>query len=322
MALLIDSDCVNFSDLTTMDSELPEIMEAEQLRANDIISQSWSSCANELSQGTQAFGWGMFANPHNAAVFNTGFFTTSTRRIGLEQIVVSSGYANYNAPLQKWMILRALADLYRAASNRAVGQDRYTNKLATTLQRIDDAKRDLWRSGVPVVFAPMPCPGAVHQEGAGVWSIALIDSVQNGQDATWNDLTVTWDNLNISWENLTTANPIIPEQTVDVAVTWTNGVVESGPSQIVTFTIPGNHFLRVSIAGLTPASGGIYAAASGWNLYVGAKGGTLYAQTSSPIDISTTSVVLASSPTANGPKLTSGQKADANLPLQTILQRA
>jgi hypothetical protein len=89
----------------------------------------------------------------------------------------------------------------------------------------------------------------------------------------------------------------------------------------------------VTIAGLNPPNGqapinvalgqGIVVPgnASGWNLYVGQSGQTLYLQNSTPIPIATQVYTMSGAPTLSGYPLLAGQYPDQYLTLQRMLMR-
>lgn len=109
----------------------------------------------------------------------------------------------------------------------------------------------------------------------------------------------------------------------DVAVTWveqtrylspkTKGNSESAPSARATgISVTTANVLHVDISVLNPPNGlnplnsalgqglVIPGIASGWNVYVGAQGGTLFLQNATPIAIGTTGYTLAGAPVLSG----------------------
>lgn len=216
-------------------------------------------------------------------------FSEEGPRVRLSQIVVSSEHGRSISPLRRWMIYRALALFYRAAMNRRVS-DRYADKH----DRMRDELKSKWRVlsslGLPFVIQPVPCPGAVHGHSAGQFGAESVSFVPGGSQA---------------------------EASFDVALTWVNQATESGPSKVLTVTIPENQLLRVSIEGLTPPAG-----VTGWNVYVGAPGGYLYLQNEAPVSVASEACTLTGAPVLSGTQLGTGQAPDFTAIFQAVLPRA
>jgi len=289
MSLLIDDDHITTSDLLAIDPEVSDIATAEEITIEDdggIARQAWDECSDRLMECMKPFGDDAFYTP--------GLVTIGQSRVKLHQIVVSSQYGRRASALRRWMIYHALELFYRAAMNRRVS-DRYEEKY----ERMREDTRERWRvlfgSGLPFVVSPMPCPGAVHEIGAGNFGASNLAYVEGGADA---------------------------EAEYSVAITWTDGTVESGPSKTLAATVPQDQLLRVSIAGLTPprAVDG-RRAATGWNVYVGTPGGTLYRQNAVPVAVGTSTYTLVGAPVLSGTVMGTGQAPDSVATFQTLLQR-
>lgn len=310
--LFTDDDVLSTADLVALDAEVTDVAAAEDLVVEGdggILRQAWQECANELLGRMEAFG--------GELVFTgggRGSMGGTRSRVYLTQIVATDAYARKLSALQRWMLYQALVLFYRAATNRTVN-DRHALKLA---QYAADAKQHwkaLWRRGLPVVAEPLPCPGALHEWGAGDWDGAAVTGVAGGG---------------------------APEATYTLAVTWVDesryqspaakGNAESAGSRVLAYTLPANELLRVSIAGLRPPDGAPAArtpadgafrtlSATGWNLYVGAAEGPLYLQNASPVPVGTADYTLPAAPVLAGAMLDPGQVPDVNFTFQNVLQR-
>ena len=316
MSLLIDSDQVATSDLVQIDPELQDIADVENVVVSGIgsvISTAWDKSSDELLNAVQAFGGNVFGVWPQ---FDGGF-GRARPRIQLQQIVTSDAYGARVSPLRRWMIYGALTEFYRAAIRRNA-KDRYQTKLDVAIGEQKTAWRNLTGAGLPCIAFPLACPGATHDLLAGTWSAANLSVVTSGSSPASVDYDVV-----ITWVDSTSyASPTNTQ----------NG--ESGASAIATITVPAGQVLSVSIAGLNApgvltiqrgiANGAYYMRkASGWNVYVSAKGaGLFYLQNSTPIALSTTSYQLSAAPALSGYILQPGQVPDANVTLQRMLQRA
>lgn len=311
--LFTDSDVLSAGDLAALDAEVAEVAAAEDLIIDgegSILRQAWEECANEILARMEAFGGHLVF----AGGGSWGGRTGTQSRVYLTQIVASDAYARKLSALQRWVLYRALVLFYRAAMNRTVN-DRHALKMA---QFESDARRHwkaLWSRGLPVVWEALPCPGALHEWNAGAWDGANLEGVPGGAD---------------------------PERTYTVAVTWVDGSryqsatakgnAESGPSQVLAYTLPANELLRVDIGTLhppdgrpgarTPADGAFRTlTATGWNVYVGAAEGPLYLQNGTPLPVGETVYSLPGAPLLAGAVLDPGQVPDTNFTFQNVLQR-
>lgn len=321
MALFSDSDVVTAAALTQVDGEIEAVAAAESIileGALGVIRQSWTEAKNEILKAQQLYntwlGAGSLASG-SAAVLGSAYSSSSIPRIKPSQIVVSSAYGFDATPLVTWMSYLALVNFYRAAANRKL-KDRYDAKFTRYKGEAGRMWGILRSTGLPVLFRPMECPGAVHAVNAGQWGASNVTAVSGGSAAqAAYDVAITW---------------VDQSQYVSPSV---KGNAESGPSAVVTITVPATHVIQISILNLHPPAGVpdqvgvsegqvVPLTATGWNVYAGGSGGILTLQNTSPIPVATTSYTLAGVPTSNGWALGPGQFADRSLFFQNIMSRA
>lgn len=307
--------------LEALEPEVREVAGGQQIAltgSNSIIRSAWDESADQLLEHMDAFGGYVSVTGFgtNAGMVSYGL-GVSRPRVFLSQIVATeSEYANRVPVLQRWMLYRALQLLYRTASQRLV-HDRYQTKADEYAAETKNRWRSLWVKGLPIVMMPLAAPGAIHEVNTGTWADSNLSAVPSGAAAA---------------------------ATYEVAITYIDGTrylrptsrgnAESGPSAILTFDVPASNVLRLDITSLNPPTGvrpettyfanGVLnpLAASGWNVYAGAPGGSLYLQNSSPISIATKTYALAGAPTLTGNALQPGQVQDANFAFARILHRA
>lgn len=304
--LFTDTDLLSTADLVALDPEVPEVAAAEGIIVEgdgSILRQAWDECADEILGRMEAFG-GRLVTGGGGQV----------SRVALSQIVATDAYARKLSVLQRWVLYRALVLFFRAATSRALN-DRHALKMAQYMADAANQWKALWRRGLPVVWQPLPCPGALHEWNAGDWGVSNVDSVPGGSAA---------------------------EMTVLVAVTWVDsssyqsdsarGNAESGPSQLVAYGLLTNERLMVSIDGLRPPDGSpatrqpgemAYSTrqATGWNVYAGLAEGPLYLQNAAPLPLSQLDYTLAGAPLLSGPTMERGQHPDVHVRWQNVLQR-
>jgi hypothetical protein len=291
--LLTDRDCISFDDLVAIEPEVGEIAAAENIPTEgdrSVVHHAVEEAGNRLLAVMQNFSYpyfnGMNGDFLQAGIMYGYFDSTPPARIKLGMVVTDSDTSTFASPLKRWITYIALRNFYQRASNRLQG-DRYDNKKKQIQADIDNIYWPTLKAcGLPVVYNPIPCPGAHYEVGQGVWSA----------------------------DNLSAVNAMASGGTFDVAVTWL-GQVESGPSTTETVTIESNNALHVDITSLTPPSG-----VTSWNLFVGNTGGTLYKQTTLPIG--TTSYTLPTDPVLSGTAVGIGQPRDTNLVFINLFSRA
>jgi hypothetical protein len=323
MALFSDSDIISSSaDLAQIDSEVPKVATAESITvdgAGGVIRQAWAEAKNELLRAQQLYntwyGASSLAGGGSWAVLSASYTAASIPRVKPSQIVVSSAYANDVSSVQTWLSYLALRNFYRAAANRKI-KDRYDEKFVRYTAAAATAWGTLRANGLPIVFRPLECPGALHAVNAGTWGAANVTGVSGGAGgAAAYDVAIAY----------------VDQSQYITPLVKGNG--ESGPSAVVTYALAASHYLSVSIAGLNPPNGApdqvgiadgqvVPLNASGWNVYATVTGGVLTLQNVSPIAIATQTYTFAGAPSTTGAALGSGQFADRNLFFQRTLNRA
>lgn len=323
MALFSDSDVItSAADLAQIDSEVPKVASAESITvdgAGGIIRQTWAEAKNELLRAQQLYntwyGASSLAGGGSWAVLSASYTAASIPRVKPSQIVVSSAYADDVSSVQTWLAYLALKNFYRAAANRKI-KDRYDTKFVRYTAAAATAWGTLRANGLPIVFRPLECPGALHAVNAGTWGAASVSGVSGGSGgAAAYDVAITY---------------VDQTQYISPAV---KGNGESGPGALITFSLAASHFLSISIAGLNPPDGApdqvgiadgqvVPLNASGWNIYAAVTGGVLTLQNATPIAIAAQTYAFAGAPTTAGAALGSGQFPDRNLFFQRTLNRA
>ena len=309
--LFTDDDLLTADALAAVDPEAPEVAAAEGIVMEgeySIIRAAWEECANALLAKMEQFGGGLDEETSSG-------LGTARSRVHLTQIVASDPYPRKLSALQRWMLYEALQLFYRAATNRTLN-DRYESKRE---RYEEDAQRHFKRLaafGLPVVTEPLPCPGALHEYNAGSWSAANLAGAAGGAlIATTYDIAITW----------------VDASRYQSAASKGNG--ESGPSKVLSFTVPANQLLRLDITSLAPpAQGNQYrwVSADGplvllnpthWNVYAGATDGPLWLQNPQPIAVGTKVYTLGAAPLLSGTPLDPGQVPNARYAFRPILQR-
>jgi hypothetical protein len=328
--LFTDADFVNSADLLSLDPEVAKVSAAEGITVDSpagIAAQACDEVGQKLLTEMQAFTGFMppVAMPYNqtAAVINMVGPTVNRSRIALAQIVVTPPNPTQMAvskpsALKRYTVYTALEMFYRAAFYKKTN-DRYDNKRKMYAEEI---RKKYWprffSQGVPIAYKPLACPGAIHEWNAGIWDSTRVSTVAgvNAGGTTLCDVVITW-----------------VDQTKYLLPT-NKGNSESGPSAIVAgVSVTTATVLHIDISNLNPPNGlsplnvslgqglVIPGNASGWNVYVGATGSTLYLQNATPIAIATKTYTLAGAPTLSGYQPDSGQYPDALFTMMKTLMR-
>jgi hypothetical protein len=296
--------------LISIEPELLEIAKVEKLTlegANGLLQRAKESCQTTLSNFMAITG--VNASDLSLRNVNTPAFLNdrTTQYAGFAQLVVSGETESSWSPLRQWVADRTLRVIYQAAVNR--NTDRYQQRFDSVDEhiRVESWPR-LRRIGLPLVYAPLPAPGAIL-ERAGSFTEVNVLTVVNAAGTSTDE--------------------------IDVAITWVSDPAatnfESYRSQRVPITLSNGRVLKVSIAGLIPPDGeqpahtqalSRYATriATGWNVYVGKRSGKLYLQNLSPLNLST-DYTATGNPTYSGVQSGLGRYADINLVLESNLRR-
>ena len=315
MSLFIDNDVLTVADLTGIESEVSSAAEDASISVdgdNGIILQAWQEVANKITENVQSFDGGITYWPDAVLTANTGM---NRPRVRLNQIVASSLQYRRKSALQTYMTYYALMMFYRAASAR-LEVDRYEEKFQRYEKEAKEAWRTLHGSGLPIVWAPLPCPGATHEWLAGVFDENCLTAVAggSGSGAAQYQVAITW------VDKTTYQGPT------------SNGNAESGPSAVAGITLAAAQKITVSIAGLLPpsptnyslgTSDGVYTCktATGWNVYEGVPGGPMFLQNASPLPLTTTSYTFDPAGVAQPYTMGFGQYPDISLTMQKMIRR-
>lgn len=321
--LFTDGPFVTANDLNIVDGEFSAVAAKNGLivdgSANSILTRSLSELGNDFTSRIQNFsgylvGIGVNSN-HVAAVLNILSTAINRPRALLHQITVKEPDPT-RLTFKRWAEYYCLEAFYRALFARLIN-DRFEKKMNLyTAER-----KRMWKivegNGFPVVLSPLSCPGATLEYGAGVWGASNVTAAGSGSGDTGHtyDVSITW---------------ICQPQYVNGQ---TQNGCESAGSAVVTQAVAAGQFLTINISSLNPPSGqmpnaigtsnGVYAPlqATGWNLYVGITGQTLYQQNASPYPLTTTSHTLSAPPTLSGFAQNAGQPAQYDFSFQNILWR-
>jgi hypothetical protein len=321
--LFTDSDIITPADLAVVDQEVTSDATALNVTLSgpgSIIRRAVEEAGTEITAAFQNFsgylvGLGISAN-HVAAVLNTLTTAINRPRARLNQVCALDPDPTH-LHMKRWLEYRALTGFYRSLYHRKV-EDRFEKKMNNYRAEASFAWNNLISSGLPIVLQPLACPGALRELGSGTWGASNVSAGGTGSTEIGHvyDIAITWVNSQgyVTWSN--------------------NGNGESAPSAIVTLPAVTGSVLTLTLTGLNPPDGtipqnlgtadGIYTPqpASGWNVYVGITGQTLWLQNATPIPIATTSYTLADAPTLTGNPMGQGQHPDYNFAFQNVLWRA
>jgi hypothetical protein len=296
--LFTDRDFINIDDIVTIDSDVAEVAAVENIPTegdSSFVHQAIEEAASTLEAHFQNFGYNYINGQYTSAQNAMFPFMDSTPkpRLTMGQIVIDSATTTYWSPLKRWAAYLALRNFYQIASNRKI-DDKYQAKLKAVQADIDNKYWNaLKSSGLPVVFTPIPCPGALYEPSAGTWGAANVTETAGGSATA-----ATW----------------------DVAVTWTAGTVESGPSETISIAVDANNLIEVDISSLVVPGPPTSTAVTSWKVYAGQHGKTLYFQTTVPI--ATAEYVFAATPTLSGVPVGRGQTRDVNLTFLNLWLRS
>ena len=324
MALWIDGEFIFEEDLQSIDGEALDIADAESI--------TLSGSQGILIQATQEAGFELLTEmvpafqsyilppgvtwQHQVAVWNTGLQQNqNSSRIQLAQVVVSGPFTNQWSILKRWVVYRALLQLYRSAAERKIN-DRYQAKFDRLATDVTNRMTPmLLNYGIPIVTNPLPRPGAKYFPNSGTFTSANVTAISGGSNPqTQYVVAVTY-----------TGSGYVTQTTTGIDA-------ESAPSDLITFTLPLNDLLQVDISTLVPPTSTQPTilwpesrfspmAATGWNVYVGLTTGPMFLQTATPNPIATTTYAFAAAPVLSGKTMGQGQKPDALMTVQRTIFR-
>lgn len=323
--LWTDGPFITQADMQRVDAELLSVANGTDDALIDItadtIPVSIDECGTDLLVRLQRFGGflstgGVSAN-HLAAVFNVGGPGVNRTRIALGMVVVDDQQVK---AVKNWVMYVALRNFYRDVYARTK-EDRYVKKMEQYEKDIvRKYKPAMYALGIPVVYRPLPRPGA-SLERSGTWGSSNVSGISSSGPAG-GDFFVA-----ITYVDQT--QYLGPRYGIGPG-TANNG--ESHTSIPLAVTTSVDQVISVNINGLIPPNGIADPArqaqtivtpynASGWNVYVGASAaGPFYLQNTTPIPIATTSYALASDPVLSG-NTPNPQFADCYFTVMDQLQR-
>lgn len=310
--LWVDEDFVTLADLLTLDSEIAEIAETENLSITTIIRRAKEKCQGTLSAFMSFSG----LSPTDLVLRNVNFpVGTPDLRYNyasFSQLVVSGEAEDNWSALKQWVAGRTLVEFYRAAANKKF--DRYSDRHEGMLEEV---KQELWpafkRRGLPIIFNPLVAPGAI-MERVGTFDADNVTLTAGAGTSTANfEFAVTW----------------VGDRYVTASQKFNS---ESYRSARVNKAMVNGQVAVVNIADLTPPNGQqpeftksscryTPGRATGWNVWAGTPGGTLYRQNANVIPIATTSFTLPGDPLLTGEKADLGQFEDIVLEIKTQVVR-
>jgi hypothetical protein len=307
--LFVDREPIQLADLETVEPGIHAVCTTEKIPLDGgpdtFLRHIAGECANRIATAMTAMtsypSNGDLNGNHLAIVFSA-YGTRNVPRIHLAQLCLNPRIRGTWSPLKSWLVYCALERIYVTAWNRRTsakgGPDKYETKAVVYAGKAANAWAELTASGLPIVWQPLPAPGAWHED-SGTWGTASLSSTSGASELGG---------------------------TFRVQVTWTSAEytsaavranAESHPSPEAVLEIPAGNRLSIDISSLTPPSGfdfqaqgysqGVYfpRAATGWNVYVN---GVL--QNAVPIPVATKSHSLAGDPNALGVKVSTGQYPD------------
>lgn len=322
--LFIDTDLITIADLQAEDPECARVASAENpsIDLAQVIDRAIGSCGDDLKAAFQNYS-GYLTSPgigvnHAAAVMNVYSTAINRPRFLLSQVVAIEPDPAKRA-VRAWLEFSALARLYRGAYHRFAGDkkaDRYEAKMDLYNDERENAWRTLRAQGIPVVLSPLACPGAVREMNAGTFADSAVTAGGSGSAEAGTNYQVA-----ITWVGSAYVSPSA------------KGNAESGPSAKITARADSGQVLTVSIAGVNPPTStapavgtaeGVYTrmAATGWNVYVGLQGKTLYLQNATPIALTSSTYTLDDAPVLSGNQLQPGQFSDFLFAWQPMLFRS
>jgi len=192
MALLTDAAIITLEDLQLYETNIASLLATYGIDADNKIRLSTATVSDELLLHLLKAG---LSDPQHA----------KRRLVGVSTVVLTD-------PLQRWLCLEALAQIYGEAYNVQLN-DRFKGKWVQYQAQSASAQQLLWQYGIGVVFQPLPKP---HTPLVAVLSGSLAD----------NELLiqVSWTDADGNESALSpTAAVLVPDQS-SVAVSTSEGV--------------------------------------------------------------------------------------------------
>jgi hypothetical protein len=326
MSLFTDTNVTSPDLLMQLDPEAESVLriqtrqqaDAPGLTLDNLCLQAWQECRSKLEAALASFSMYVGtagSEAHIAAVLNTGVWGAGTRaRLILNQVISSDTYyAQSLSPLERWVTYVALRLTFQTAADRfdTGGKgDRYGKKEARYAERAKQMWAQVVAQGMPFTASYLDCPGSVHGWQSGIWDTTCLSLSPDPNNTNANDIDVR-----IAITYYDSSVYISPTQKM-------NG--ESGPSTILSTTIPAGQIQTVNIAGLNPPTSGNVPNVglsqgvaprlntTHWQIYAGSNtpGSPLYLQAPA-IPIANKTASLPATLQLSGPQIDNGQVPDS-----------
>lgn len=324
--LWTDQVFLSVADLSSVDSEVSAVASANGLtltgdggsirRGLGEASDHLLKRAVSLGGYVQNSGTNLSVN-HLAAVLSTGVSSSVRTAFIMNQVVVSGPTDKDWSHVKRWAAHWCLYFIFRDCFNRSK-DDRYETKMKNYRAELDwRLTPTLTSLGIPLVISPLDAPAAAMSPNSGIWanSSVSLEADAAGTLTDQVDVAVTYVDLDVYGDDQDPKNG------------------ESSASEKIVVQLESGKVLKVDISSLNPPTGAqdkrylpyrpvSFLTASGWNLYVGLSGGTMYLQNSAPIPIATKSLQLTGNPQLSGSVLMQGQIPDSYFHPKEVRQRA
>jgi len=323
--LWTDADFISLTDLTSVDPEISDIADSLNLTItgnNGILRRGIEEAGRRFQNLLVSFTTYLSSNDlsanHLAAVFYTGSAPNQRLRVSLDQVVVTGRNGNYWSDIKTWAVNQMLIRFYLSASNKAQ-DDRYEKKLEQfQWQDRYEIFPSLKQSGCPIVYRPMPTPAASQALNPGYWTAGTAS--QSACIGGVFDVAITYvDQVDSPYMYQSILQPNNAESALSAIQTvtaTTNQSVTVDPRQLIP---PTGSFPKE----LIPRGFVLQLNATGFNVYVGNTGETLYLQNSTPLPLNAV-YQLPSDPVLSPPYNAAGlgQYPEAYLTMVNLIKRA
>lgn len=289
MALWIDREWVGLAELSAIDSEVASIAEAEEIDvggSGGVAREAFAECSNWLTTSFPSLNGAFDPVAYVGGAVNN--------RFRLEQVVMTEEYGERRTPLRDWLIWSTLAAFYRSAVRRSLN-DRYERKLELAEREVAKRLSAVRRGGVPVVFNPIPAPGAVFAP----WAEAvgpLIATVTSGGG--------------------------VGETVVYYAATFAAGEYESSRSEVGSISLADSETFNLSAIDAVPpfAVAGI-TAPTGWWPYLGLSATSLRRVGDAAIALGSILADARAAVSVTGDLMNNGQAPDCVIQYRDLILR-
>lgn len=311
--LWVDDSFVTQADIEALDNEVAELADTAKLPLAEIILRAKDDCRNFLSRFTSFQN----INPKDLAFrdVNIPYSTPGLKNTyaGFAQIIVSGDAPGIWSPLKAWVAHKTLLKLYKAAINKA--SDRYSDRYELEEEELH---KEHWpnfrRFGLPLVWAPLPCPGATEEMSGSFADSNVTTAAGAGTLAEDIEYAITW--VGDTYVSPTEKRNGESFTSRRVKLAMINGVVAVVSK--VGLTPPDGKQPKVTEASSRYSTG----KAVGWNVWAGKPGATLYRQNNAVLPLSQDVYTFTGNPVFSGEAADLGQIQELVLEIPTQLVRA